>query len=489
MRPLEIAIAILIFASLIEPLIRWHNKPRWFAFVPSAALLAVIAQILLEGYRWQMVPLYLFAVILFVLSFRRITRASETTPLREPELNCKYAKDAKFHKDFLRALRVFAVKFVPATLGVLLLIVASALPVLFPVIEMPAPNGEYQVGTVTYDWVDNSRDEIYSGKSGDKRELMVQIWYPASPPANATPALWMDRIDIVGPAISRYLHLPDFFLDHLKFARSNSYTDAPASNRAARYPVVVYSHGWNGFRAVNANQMEALASHGYIAVGMDHTYGAMFTLFPDGRIALNNPNALVGKNPSPEFQRSSEILEATYAADVRFVIDQLALLDAGKVSSPLAGKFDLNRVGLFGHSTGGGAIVLACSRDPRCKAGLGMDAWVEPIPASVVPQAPSQPFMFMRSETWATASKRCAPRGVVQWAAQRRLSPDDSRNWALRFHSPAVADAACAVPQTQRTVGWATRCEHHNRLSARVFRQASQTASRSFAGWRIAVVS
>jgi len=385
MRPLEIAIAILILASLVEPLIRWHNKPRWLAFVPSALLLVVVAQILLEGYRWQMVPLYLFAVILFALTLK-VSRDKSNMDLQGKPL-----------ESFSRRR-----SFVLATLGVLLLIVASALPVLFPVIEMPAPNGEYQVGTVTYNWVDNSRDEIYSGKSGDKRELMVQIWYPASPQANATPALWMDRIDIVGPAISRYLHLPDFFLDHLKFARSNSYTDAPASNRAARYPVVLYSHGWNGFRAVNANQMEALASHGYIAVGMDHTYGAMFTLFPDGRIALNNPNALVGKNPSPEFQRSSEILEATYAADVRFVIDQLALLDAGKITSPLAGKFDLNRVGLFGHSTGGGAIVLACSRDPRCKAGLGMDAWVEPIPASVVPQAPSQPFMFMRSETWAT---------------------------------------------------------------------------------------
>jgi hypothetical protein len=46
--------------------------------------------------------------------------------------------------------------------------------------------------------------------------------------------------------------------------------------------------------------------------------------------------------------------------------------------------------------------VLACSLDVRCKAGLGMDAWVVPIPKRVVPNPLTQPFLFMRSEVWAT---------------------------------------------------------------------------------------
>jgi hypothetical protein len=83
MRPLEIAIVILVLASLAEPLIRWHTKPRWFAFVPSALLLVVVAQILMEGYRWQMVPLYIFACILFVLT--QTDRARKRNAIASPE--------------------------------------------------------------------------------------------------------------------------------------------------------------------------------------------------------------------------------------------------------------------------------------------------------------------------------------------------------------------------------------------------------------------
>jgi hypothetical protein len=148
--------------------------------------------------------------------------------------------------------------------------------------------------------------------------------------------------------------------------------------------------------------MESLASHGYIAVGIDHTYGALVTVFQDGRVALNNPAALPSNVSDDEAQRARETLEATYAADVRFVLDQLTLLNDGKLDNKFTGKFDFDRVGLFGHSTGGGAIVLACSLDVRCKAGLGMDAWVVPIPQRVVPNPLMQPFLFMRSEVWAS---------------------------------------------------------------------------------------
>ena len=96
-------------------------------------------------------------------------------------------------------------------------------------------------------------------------------------------------------------------------------------------------------------------------------------------------------------------MEATYAADLRFVLDQLVLVNSGAIPSPLTGRLDLTRVGLYGHSTGGGAVVLACSQDKRCQAGLGMDAWLGPVPPPVINQGLTQPFLFMRSETWSTA--------------------------------------------------------------------------------------
>jgi len=113
-------------------------------------------------------------------------------------------------------------------------------------------------------------------------------------------------VDIAAPVMANYIHLPSFMLDHLSLTRTNAYPNASVSNKEARYPVVVYSHGWNGFRTINANQMEALASHGYIAVSIDHTYGALVTVFQDGRVVLNNPAALPSNVSEDEAQRARE---------------------------------------------------------------------------------------------------------------------------------------------------------------------------------------
>lgn len=41
--------------------------------------------------------------------------------------------------------------------------------------------------------------------------------------------------------------------------------------------------------------------------------------------------------------------------------------------------FDLKKIGVLGHSTGGGAAVLISLNDPRIRSLVGLDAWVEPI--------------------------------------------------------------------------------------------------------------
>ncbi|MCJ7710770.1 MAG: dienelactone hydrolase family protein, partial [Chloroflexi bacterium] len=259
-----------------------------------------------------------------------------------------------------------------------------------------------KIGTVTFQWTDESRLEAYTPAPDDKRKLMVQMWYPALPVAGATTAPWMDRLDVVGPRIADYLHLPSFFLDHASLVQTNDYANAPADPDNAPYPVVIYSHGWNGFRAINLNQSEALASRGYIAVAVDHTYGSMVTAFADGQVALNNPDALPAGAPEDVFQQATEDLEATYAADLRYVLDQLALVNEGAIPSPLTGRLDLTRVGVYGHSTGGGATVILCAQDPRCQAVLGMDPWLGPVPKSVIEGGLRQPLLAMMSADWSS---------------------------------------------------------------------------------------
>jgi predicted dienelactone hydrolase len=167
-------------------------------------------------------------------------------------------------------------------LGVLgsgLIIIVALPPLLLPIPQDLPLTGPYRVGTVTVDWVDRSRVEMYSGRANEPRELMVQIWYPAQPTPSASFAPWLDRVDVLGPALAARLNLPSFFLDHLKYVNTQSYRDAPVSPAEARYPVLLFSHGWGGFRAQNTHQAELLASHGYVVVTLAHTYDAAATVF------------------------------------------------------------------------------------------------------------------------------------------------------------------------------------------------------------------
>ncbi len=379
MRPLELVLFVALF-SLLIPFPQALRRRALFG-LSAVTDVVLVVQLLFEGYRWQMVPAYALSVLLVALRFLVLRRPGLTRPW---------------------------LALVGRGVGFLAVALALAPPLVFPVPRLPEPGGPYEVGTLTFQWTDPSRTEQYNpdpdpANPDDLREVMAQIWYPAVPAPGQAPAPWIDRLDIVGPAIARFLHLPGFFLDHAGLVRTHAYANAPLDTTGGRFPVVIYSHGWNGFRTVNLNQSEALASHGYIVAAVDHTYGALVTVFADGRVALNNPAILPAGPTDDSYYRSARQLEATFAADVSFVLDQLTLLDSGAIASPLAGQVDVQRAGFYGHSTGGGAVVVACQQDPRCQAGLAMDAWLRPFNEEWLATPLTRPFLFMRSEVWASA--------------------------------------------------------------------------------------
>ena len=58
-------------------------------------------------------------------------------------------------------------------------------------------------------------------------------------------------------------------------------------------------------------------------------------------------------------------------ADITFVVDQLDKIN--EESSVLAGRLDLTRLGVFGHSLGGNAALEFCRRDDLCKVAVNLD--------------------------------------------------------------------------------------------------------------------
>lgn len=361
MRLFEILLPIALFVRLTYP-------RRWNILLPALLMLLHLG---FEGYRWQMVPLYAFTLIELGFTLWGFRRTAQT------------------RSNPARGWKMIG--------GTLILIVCVAPPVFFPIPRIRPPTGPYAVGTLTLDLTDPSRTDPYAPGPTTLRELMVQVWYPADAPGKK-PTPWMDHISVVAPAISAWIEMPSFFLDHLKYAKTDAYADLPVSSAEAQFPVLIFSHGFGGFRAQNTFQMQELASHGYIVVAPEHTYASVITVFSEGRVARHNPNTLPDNVSEAEYDRAAKRLLEQWTADLRFVMDQVAEMN---MSDPvLKGKLDLNRLGVLGHSTGGGAAVQVCAVDPRCKAGLGMDAWLIPVAEEVIANGPQQPFLFLYSELW-----------------------------------------------------------------------------------------
>jgi predicted dienelactone hydrolase len=194
------------------------------------------------------------------------------------------------------------------------------------------------------------------------------------------------------------MKLPDFLLTHLALVKSNSYENAELSGAQEKYPVIVISHGWTGFRNIHTNFAEMLASSGYVVVAIDHTYGSLATAFDNGETVYLNRDALPSGLPKDEYAKYSNNLVSTYAGDIITTINEIEKMN--KEDKSFKNRFDLDKIGVMGHSTGGGGSVKAAMLDSRIKAVFGLDPWVEPVDSELIAKGLEVPAVFLRSEQW-----------------------------------------------------------------------------------------
>jgi predicted dienelactone hydrolase len=108
----------------------------------------------------------------------------------------------------------------------------------------------------------------------------------------------------------------------------------------------------------------------------------------------NNPELCAEKEQAQQAPCMSKLLTA-WTADIAFVLDRLKRLNTSDSSGKFAGRLDLTRVGVFGHSFGGATAAQFCHDDSRCKAGINVDG--QPF-GSVIREGLRQPFMFILSD-------------------------------------------------------------------------------------------
>ena len=177
----------------------------------------------------------------------------------------------------------------------------------------PMGPGPFEVGY-------REQSHIYSlptPLNGD-RVIVLHFWYPTEAPNDEAP-LYVD-----------------FWPDE------DASVDAPAAAPvdSAGYPVMVYSHGDVGFGADSAFQMRHFASHGWLAVGIDHI----------GNVRYDNAEG-----------ETVEIF-AKRALDVSAALDVIAALP----DEDMLSRADTSEVLSTGHSRGTSTVWALCgaSIDP-----------------------------------------------------------------------------------------------------------------------------
>jgi dienelactone hydrolase len=325
--------------------------PLALRLTPILTILLWVCHLVFEDRRWHMIPAYL-TVLLVPLVAERLG----------PGL--------------LRIL--FALGIVG------LLSLSAAACSVFPVFDFPALSGPFPVGTTSMRLVDENRPEPTVPSA--KRELMIQIWYPAEKLKGFKYARYRDPAQTTRST------------RHLALVKTRSILEAPVFRGQARFPILLFSPSIFGNRNHNTYQVEQLASHGFVVVGIDHTHCVALVVFPDGR-RVRGPGQFLDFSSEQAYRDTNAHVEADLlirVADAQFVLDKLVEWNSSDPSSRFTGRLDIRRAGILGHSFGGAVAAEACRRDSRFVAGLNIDGWMfgKSRLAGV-----EQPYFFMSDDT------------------------------------------------------------------------------------------
>jgi predicted dienelactone hydrolase len=385
-----------------------EKKNCWFHLLPTLSLFIVLIHIFVEGQRWQMLPIYLYALLLFTFTFK----------------NLKFLNNSP---DKLNIKDRLLLRIVSGILNFLLLIIILMPPLLVPVFKLPIPSGPYDVG-IKYDYfIDESRPEYLTPDSHDFQEISVQIRYPADISSNDEPVKYWENASKKSDIISEFWGgLPTFLFNHFSLIKTHSYLDAALSKTEQSYPVLIFNHGSIGLPSLNTVLLEELASNGYIIFSIGHSDYIPFFIKPDGKIKAFDPNSedlllKMSENNDPEvtyianqLMQSSDLNEQKrllrkfldlnpqnqkslfrWAQNISFTLNELEKLNNG--NNFFSGKLDLNRIGVFGVSFGGAASIQACIQEEQIKAAINLDC---PQFGDWLDNDLVQPIMFMSSEQY-----------------------------------------------------------------------------------------
>ncbi len=298
--------ALLPISSMVSILVRAPT----LTVIPLSFL---VLQVLTEGFRWQLAPLYALGIMVTGVALARVVLPS---PLM---------------------ILVIVTCFLLAAFS-------SLLSYTFPNFRMPEPTGPYAVGAT---------ERTFSKARGT---LTAKVWYPAEIMEGNAPQPYLLGFE------RSIMGLPPFIYSHLKGRPTRAFKNARLSAAKDAYPVIVYSHGGDGFVEDNSFLLTELASHGFVIFAIEHPKSLHAYGF-DPQALARDPEGLLAflvNRVMPERVRDANSVIAA--------LGQLSQQD-----DLFRGRLKLSKLGLLGYSFGGSVMTEVCATQQTCRAVVNLD--------------------------------------------------------------------------------------------------------------------
>jgi dienelactone hydrolase len=291
----------------------------WIHGMQMLLAAVLIAQIVVEGWRWQMLPAYAATLL--------VAATPSVLGLNALPLFCSAA----------------------ASYGLLAVSVLSCL--VFPFVQTAAVHGPFTVGLTTIPVtvqrpLDTAPNELQA-------QPRVQLWYPAQ--AQGQPGL-----------ISRFAERAAAQFRAVPAAPAS--VDAPVAQAGKTFPVVIYFDGWPEDKTQNITLIRELASRGFAVASVTYP-------------GIDRP--MVDYSSEAGFEHSVQLDHARarlHAGDAIAVLDMLSTL-AGKPGNRFAQRLDTQHAAMLGFSFGGAVAAEASRLDPRIQAAVNLDGrhWADAL--------------------------------------------------------------------------------------------------------------
>lgn len=193
-------------------------------------------------------------------------------------------------------------------------------------------SGEYVIGTGVSDFALENRTQIdgWGALTGSvkpaERRISVRIWYPGNAQDSAETVNYPHTLTPAGQ-------------EPVEITSQGIAVSTVAPLQDTKFPLVLMSHGFNGWDTQFSNLGEHLASHGYVVASIDHGDAPIEGM---SDFLISFANVLTDRTQ-----------------DQQQVLAQL-LAKAGSGDDPVLAMVDPEKVGLIGYSMGGyGALATA----------------------------------------------------------------------------------------------------------------------------------